>query len=264
MTIKIAIPLVIPLLLLQACQEEPDPIPDTIDTYQSYYNYLLEPYPVQWEIDDEIIGTGHEYGIPAQAIISLDSVEQELHIPGLDMQLLFNRIQAIISLDSVEQELHIQTRDSESGLWLDSLSHTMHESGAYMIALLGSEEEPHLMCEPMDTRPPASGMIKLRFLHTGPVLGLVDIYIGGDLAENKVLSGVDYTFVTEYVEATEENLWEAVIVTPANTLPADSTILSYTVNTIFRTGWIYLCTIGHSENSIESSYQIQVDDQPVN
>ncbi len=237
MTIKIAIPLVIPLLLLQACQEEPDPIPDTIDTYQSYYNYLLEPYPVQWEIDDEIIGTGHEYGIPAQAIISLDSVEQELHI---------------------------QTRDSESGLWLDSLSHTMHESGAYMIALLGSEEEPHLMCEPMDTRPPASGMIKLRFLHTGPVLGLVDIYIGGDLAENKVLSGVDYTFVTEYVEATEENLWEAVIVTPANTLPADSTILSYTVNTIFRTGWIYLCTIGHSENSIESSYQIQVDDQPVN
>ena len=237
MTIKIAIPLVIPLLLLQACQEEPDPIPDTIDTYQSYYNYLLEPYPVQWEIDDEIIGTGHEYGTPAKAIISLDSVEQELHI---------------------------QTRDSESGLWLDSLSHTMHESGAYMIALLGSEEEPHLMCEPMDTRPPASGMIKLRFLHTGPVLGLVDIYIGGDLAENKVLSGVDYTFVTEYVEATEENLWEAVIVTPANTLPADSTILSYTVNTIFRTGWIYLCTIGHSENSIESSYQIQVDDQPVN
>jgi len=236
MTIKIAIPLVIPLLLLQACQEEPDPIPDTIDTYQSYYNYLLEPYPVQWEIDDEIIGTGHEYGIPAQAIISLDQVEQELHI---------------------------QARDSESGLWLDSLSHTMYETGAYMIAILGTEEEPHLMCEPMDTRPPASGMIKLRFLHAGPVLGLVDIYIGGDLAENKVLSGVDYTFVTEYAEAAEENLWEAVIVTPANILPADSTILSYTVNTIFRTGWIYLCTIGHSENSIESSYQIQVNDQPV-
>ena len=237
MTIKIAIPLVIPLLLLQACQEEPDPIPDTIDTYQSYYNYLMEPYPVQWEIDDEIIGTGHDYGIPAQAIISLDSVEQELHI---------------------------QTRDSDSGLWLDSLSHTMYQNGAYMIALLGSEEEPHLMCEPMDTRPPASDMIKFRFLHAAPVLGLVDIYIGGDLPENKVLSEVDYTFVTEYAETTEKNLWEAVIVTPANTLPADSTILSYTANTIFRTGWIYLCTIGHSHNSIESSYQIQLYDQPVN
>jgi hypothetical protein len=236
MTIKIAVPLVIPLLLLQACLKEPDPIPDTIDTYQSYYNYLLEPYPVQWEIDDEIIGTGHDYGIPAQAIISLDHAEQELLI---------------------------QTRDSESGLFLDSLSHTMYENGAYMIAILGTEEEPHLMCEAMDTRPPASGMIKFRFLNAAPVLGLVDIYIGGDLAENKVFSGVEYTSVSEYAEATGENMWEAVIVTPANILPADSTILSYTANTIFRTGWIYLCTIGHSDNSIESSYQIQVDDQPV-
>ncbi len=233
---NIATPLFLMLILFSACQKDPDPIPDTIDTYHTYYNYLLEPYPVQWEIDDEIIGSGHEYGIPAQAIISLNQVEQELHI---------------------------QTRDSESGLWLDSLSHTMYENGAYMIAILGTEEEPHLMCEPMDTRPPASGMIKFRFLHAAPVLGLVDIYIGGDLAENKVLSEVDYTFVTEYAEATEENLWEAVIVTPANILPADSTIMSYTVNTIFRTGWIYLCTIGHSENSIESSYQIQVDDQPI-
>jgi hypothetical protein len=236
MTIKIAVPLVIPLLLLQACLKEPDPIPDTIDTYQSYYNYLLEPYPVQWEIDDEIIGTGHDYGIPAQAIISLDHAEQELLI---------------------------QTRDSESGLFLDSLSHTMYENGAYMIAILGTEEEPHLMCEAMDTRPPASGMIKFRFLNAAPVLGLVDIYIGGDLAENKVFSGVEYTSVSEYAEATGENMWEAVIVTPDNILPADSTILSYTANTIFRTGWIYLCTIGHSDNSIESSYQIQVDDQPV-
>ena len=236
MTIKNIVLLVIPLLLLQACLKAPDPIPQTIDTYHYYYNYLLESYDVQWEIDDEIIGTGHNYGIPAQATVSLDSSEQEVLI---------------------------QTRDSESGLLIDSLSHFMIEYGNYMIAIFGTEEEPHLICEPVELHSPASGMVKFRFLHTSPAMGLVDIYIGGDQSENKVYSEVDYTSVTDYAEATEENMWEALIVAPANILPADSTILSYTVNTIFRTGWSYLCIIGHSNNSIESSYQIQVDDQPV-
>jgi hypothetical protein len=236
MKIKIVVSLVIPLLLLQACLKNPDPIPETIDTYHFYYNYLLEPYDVQWEIDDEIIGVGHSYGITASAISSLNHVEQEVLI---------------------------QTRDSQSGLFIDSLSHTMIENGAYLIAMLGTEEEPHLMCEPMDTGRPATGMLKFRFLYTSPVLGLVDIYIGGDMAENKVLSGVEYASVTEYAEATEGDMWEAIIVTPANILPVDSTILSYTANTIFRTGWSYLCIIGHSDNSIESSYQIQVDAQPL-
>ncbi len=129
---KIATPLLLMLILLSGCLKDPDPIPETIDTYQKYYNYFLEPYAIQWDIDDEILGTGHAYGIPAEAIIILDQAEQELLIQALD---------------------------SDSGLLLDSLSYTMLENGAYMTAILGSEEEPHLLCEPIDTRPPASGMV---------------------------------------------------------------------------------------------------------
>jgi hypothetical protein len=233
---KIATPLLLMLILLSGCLKDPDPIPETIDTYQNYYNYFLEPYAIQWDIDDEILGTGHAYGIPAEAFIILDQAEQELLIQALD---------------------------SDSGLLLDSLSYTMLENGAYMTAILGSEEEPHLLCEPIDTRPPATGLIKFRFLHASPDMGPVDIYIGGDLPEHKVLSGVDYTSVTEYDETTETQLWEAIIVTPAGSLPADSSILSYTANTIFRSGWSYLCAIAHITSSIESSYQILVDDQPI-
>jgi len=233
---KIAAPLLLMLILLSGCMKDPDPIPETIDTYQSYYNYFLEAYDIQWDIDDDILGTGHAYGIPAEAIITLDQTEQVLLIQALD---------------------------SDSGLLLDSLSHTMLENGAYMTAILGSEEEPYLLCEPINTRPPATGMIKFRFLHASPDMGPVDIYIGGELPEHRVLSAVDYTSVTEYSEATEEELWEAIIVTPADSLPADSSILSYTANTIFRSGWSYLCAIAHSTSSIESSHQIQVDDQPI-
>ncbi len=236
MTLKYAVPLIIPLLLLQACLKDPDPVPETINTYHNYYNFLLEPYGVQWEIDDGIIGSGHAYGIPAEAVITLNQAEQNLLI---------------------------QARDTDSGLLLDSLSYTMFENGAYMIAILGTEEEPHLLCNAIDTRPPATGMIKYRFLHTAPAMGPVDIYIGGELAEHKVLSEVEYASFSEYKEATEMQLWDTITVTPANILPADSSILSYTANTIFRSGWSYLCSIGHTNSSSESSYQIFVDDQPI-
>jgi hypothetical protein len=232
----IAIPLLVLLILLPGCLDDPDPMPQTINTYQYYYNYLTEPYDLQWEIDDEIIGTGHSYGNPAAAMAILDSAEQEVTI---------------------------RARNSDNGQLIDSTSCLLFQNGAYMVALLGSEEEPHLLCKPMDTHSPSVGMTKLRFLHAAATMDPVDIYIGGELPEDKVLSEVEYTSVTEYLEFNEEMLWNAIIITPANTLPADSTILSYSENTIFRTGWVYLCIIGHSENSTESSYMLQVDPQPV-
>lgn len=233
---KIVIPLLLPLLLFQSCLGDPDPIPQTIDTYHYYYNYLLEPYALQWEIDANVIETGHNYGTPAEAIVELTELEQDVLI---------------------------RTRNIENNQLIDSLSHTMFENGAYMIAILGTEEEPYLICEPMDTRKPSTGRVKFRFLHTSKSMGPVDIYIGGDQPENLALAKVEFTNVSEYLEATEEQLWTSVIVTPPNSLPADSTILEYTANNIFQTGWIYLCTIGHTSNSSESSYEIQVDDQPI-
>jgi len=233
---KIAIPLLAPILLLQSCLGDPDPISDSIDTYHYYYNYLLESYGLQWEIDDDIIGSGHTYGV---------------------------RADAIVALTETEQEVLISSRNTENNQLIDTLSHTMFENGAYMIALLGIQEEPHLICEVMDTRVPSTGRVKFRFLNASESIGPVDIYIGGDQLEYLALAEVDYTHVSEYLESTEEKLLTSIIVTPANNLPGDSTILEYTDNTIFQTGGIYLCTIGHINNSNESPYQIQVDYQPV-
>ena len=221
---------------LQSCLKDPDPITQTINTYQFYYNYLLESFDVQWEIDDEVIGTGHSYGYPGEAIAILDQSEQDVLI---------------------------RASNSDNGNLLDTLSYKLMENFSYMVAILGTEDEPHLLCEPLDTRRPTSGMVKVRFLHAAAAMGPVDIYIGGGLPENKALAGTSYTTISEYLEFTEDKLWDAVIVTPADSLPADSTILSYTANTVFNTGSVYLCTIGHSTNSSESSVQMVADDQPV-
>jgi len=233
---NIAVPMLVLLISLQGCLKEPEPGPQTRNTYQYYYNYLTEDYGLQWEIDDITISTGHNYGYPTQG-------------------------QFVI--DSTEQEVLVRVKNSDSGGLIDSLSCLLYENGSYMIAQLGNEEEPYLLFEPIDTRYPSVGLVKLRFMHAAATMDPVDIYIGGDLPEDKVLSSVAYTSMTEYLEISEEALWNAVIVTPANTLPADSTILSYKVNTVFKTGLVYLCIIAHSENNVESPYMIQADDQPV-
>ena len=233
---NVAAPLLVLLISLQGCLKEPEPGPQTKNTFQYYYNYLTEDYDLQWQIDGVIVSSDHTYGVP-------------------------DRGQLVI--DSAEQEVLIRVKNSDSGELVDSLSCLLYENGSYMLAQLGNEEEPYLLCELMDTRMPTLGSVKLRFMHAASTMGPVDIYIGGDLPEYKVLSSVDYTSVTEYLELSLEALWNAVTVTPANTLPADSTILSYKANTIFQPGWVYLCVIANGENSIESPYMIQVDDQPV-
>jgi hypothetical protein len=236
MTKKIVLPFVIPLMLFQSCLGDLDPIPKSIDTYHYYYNNLLEAYPLQWEIDDVIIGNGHSYGVPAQAIVTL--------------------------ADTV-QDVLIRARNAENKLLIDSLTHIMFEYSSYMIALMGTEEDPYLICKEMDTRMPSAGRIKIHFLHTSEAMGPVDIYIGGDQPERLALTNMDFTQASHYLEATEENLWSSLIVTPASSLPADSSILEYTANDIFIPDRIYLCILEHTGNSSESSFQIQVVDQPV-
>jgi hypothetical protein len=233
---KYLVPILLMMLSFSACLKDPDPITQNINTYHYYYNYLLESYGLQWEIDELIIGTGHEYGIPAETLFELAETGQEVLI---------------------------RSRNAENDLLLDSLSYTMFENGAYMIALMGTQEDPHLICEDMDTRIPSAGRVKFRFLHASETLGPVDIYIGGDQAESLALADVDFTQVSEYLEATQEQMWNSIIVAPSNSLPADSTILEYTTNTIFQSGSIYLCVLAHVSSSSDSPFQIQVDYQPV-
>ena len=236
MTIRIAVSLIFSFLFFQSCLKDPEPLPENILTNHFYYNYLMEPYPVEWAIDDEQFGTDHDYGMPATVIYSMNQSEQTV---------LF------------------QVKDADNGILIDSLSYTLYGTGSYMIAILGTEEEPLLLCEALDTRPPQGGSVKVRFLHTSPVLGPVDVYIGGNLSENKTFSGVDYSDITDYMDETEFALWSEVTLTPAGILPADSTILSYTANSTFQSGYAYLCIIGHSNSSIESSFQIRADEHPI-
>jgi len=224
------------LLMIQSCQEDPKILPQHIDTGLYFFNNLLEPYDLQWEVDEVVIDSDHSYGVPAQISFYLDDDEP------------------------FEQEVLIRTRNSENYQLIDSLYYIIKRGVNFMIAIIGTEENPNLICEPMEGR--MTSNVKFRFLHTSEAMGPVDIYIGGDQPEHLALTAIDYTQVSEYLHATEEEIKASIIVTPATGRPADSTILEYTANSIFQSHGIYLCILEHVSSSTESPYQMQVNLEP--
>jgi len=130
-----------------------------------------------------------------------------------------------------------------------------HTYGTALLEFIEMDEE---------LQKPALGLVKLRFMHTTLGLDAVDLYIGGHTPEHKVVSEISFAQTTDYLEASQEDLWDSIIVTPMNVSPEDSSILSYTSNNVFLPNQIYLGVIGPTTNSSSSALQLQLYIQPVN
>ena len=223
------------LLLLPSCLDDPD-IPDPgLEARLIFYNNLMEADKVLWEVDQVETTTAQSYGIPVEGVAGLEGYSHQA------------RIKASLL---------------DAGASLDSLDYSLDPFRYYMVSLLGTEQETLLICDSMDTSYPTLGLVKMRFLQASQSMGAVDIYVGGALPEHLKASGVEYGQLSDYVESTHEAFWNAVIVSPADVLPADSTLLSYSANQSFLPNRTYFGIINHSEADPESSFRMQVFNQP--
>ena len=223
-----------------SCLKDPDPVPPLptpSGSYVNFYNFLTESYNIAWEINDVIVESEHPYGT---ALLEFIEMDKEL------------------------QNATFTVKESKSTLVIDSEVYEMEQNQFYSVSILGNEKDPHILFEPMEVQRPALGLIKLRFIHTTIGIDPVDLYVGGATPEHKVVSELSYAQTTEYLEASEEDLWESIIVTPVNVSPEDSSILSYTANNVFLPNNIYLGVIGRATSSASSALQIQIYNQPVN
>jgi hypothetical protein len=232
---KMLIVLLGSLILLPGCLPDPDTGPENLTARIIFYNNLLEADKILWKVEDAESASGYSYGIPYEASVDVDGYSHPVRIKASTL---------------------------EGGVTLDSLDYTLDPFRYYMVSIIGTEEEPRLLCDTMDTSFPTQGLVKMRFLQASESMGDIDIYIGGELPEHRKLSGISYGQLSEYLEATQESFWNAVIITPAESTPADSTILSYTVNNIFIPNNTYFGIINHNEVDPESSYRMQVFSQP--
>lgn len=237
MNLKLKSILLILLVTLTACEEDQEPpVPDPIHSYFNLYNFFTESYGLSWEIDGLLVESEHSYGI---SLLQSTIMEEEA------------------------QEVAITVKQSGTERILGSEVVEAKQNQFHSAFLLGNEQDPRMLLVPMELEKPSLGRIKWRFLHASLDLGSVDIYIGGHTAEYKAVSGVPFAQLTEYMESTQEELWESIIITPFETTPEDSILLSYQANNAFLPDHIYLGVIGHANNSQTSSLHLILYDQPV-
>lgn len=231
--------LLIYLLMMGGCTKDPDPVPpiDSNYSYFNLYNFLVEPYDVSWEIDGDVVVSNQLYGSPNLEFRAMEK-------------------------DSLE--MTINAKESGAERIIDGLTRQVEQFQYYLVSIMGNEADPTILCEPMELKKPSLGSVKLRIMHATMELGPLDLYIGGTTPDHKALSNIKFAQLTEYMEASQENLWQAIIITPYNRTPEDSTLMSYTANNAFLPNHIYMGVLGHTTSSSNSSLNLQLYDQPVN
>jgi len=222
--------------VLPGCLKNLDPPgPDPIQSYFGIYNFHTESYDLHWDINEEVFESSHAYGVA---------------------------LQGFVQLTDTKGDITFTIKESDSDRVIQSRTFLMEQYQYYSVSIMGNEEEPYLLFQQMDLSKPSTGMIRLGLMHTAMDVGLVDLYVGGTTPDHRVISGIEYAEITDYIEASEEELWEAVIITPMEMSPADSTILSYSANNAFFPDQVYLGVMGHSTNSSSSSLHFHLFNQP--
>ena len=169
---------IITVILIFGCKRDPDPdppLPDPIRSYYTLYNFCTENYDVRWELDGIMVIADHAYGTPHSGVITLNNYSQD------------------VSFDALI---------SGTGTVFKSQVYTMQKDGYYIVAILGSEENPYILFEPANLKPPDPGQLKIRFLQAVQELSAVDVYIGGTSNAFRKITGITYTDITNYEEVT--------------------------------------------------------------
>lgn len=224
----------------RACSLDPDPgpeLPEPIHSYFILYNYFPVSYDLLWEVNGYTLSAAHIYG---------------------------GTILGFVNLDSVANDISFAVKNSETGAPITEGNYRMEEYQFTMFAVMGTEQDPYILSDPLDLTPPSSGMIRIRFIQTCRNLDPVDVYIGGSAEEKKVVTGLAYREVSGYLESSLNDLMDSVIVANhGSATDTGSVAISTSGAGIFHPDRVYLGVIGYPDRSDTTSARLTFYDQPV-
>ena len=227
-------------ILGHACSLDPDPgpeLPEPIHSYFILYNYFPVSYDLLWEVNGYTLSVAHTYG---------------------------GTILGFVNLDSMANDITFAVKNADTGGLITEGNYRMEEYQFTMFAVMGTEQDPYILSDPLDLAPPSSGMIRIRFIQTCRHLDPVDVYIGGAAEERKVLNGIAYREVSGYLETSLNDLMDSVIVTNHGSAPdTGSVAISTSGASIFHPDRVYLGVIGYPDRSDTTSATLTFFDQPV-
>ena len=215
---------------------EPEPLPDEDRSYITLYNFLVESFEVKWYVDDVEVLAPHSYG---------------------------TTIFGGVLLDEESEDISFVVNNGFNGLFLESNTIRMTKDKYYIAVIFGTEEDPVLLIQELETTPPTSDHLNIRFLHATENLDTVDVYMGGTSSEKLLISGLTFGSISDYEVVSENDVKASVTVTLHDSIyKEENELLSYKDNNLVNNNSNNLTVIAPSSNTSPSELTVWLYEQP--
>lgn len=224
---KLSIFFVILPLLLTSCKKDPEPTPVDIRAYASIISLLREPFSITWVVDGVEVPDDQAYG---------------------------QRIMGGILMAGDTEEISFTANNADTGSQIESLLLNMERDKDYLIVLYGSADEPLMLFQELETTRPEPSQVKFLFLHAADSLDPVDIYMGDTEVENREVSNLSYSELSEYFQVSDYSARTSVTVSEhGDVFDPEKEFMNYTFNDLIVSNTNYFSVVGYENGDREDA-----------
>ncbi len=209
--------LLMSIVLLGACSnnnEEPEPSINYEMAMLRTFNYVTADISLDFYMDDALTIEGVAYAFGSLSEFKFEE-----------------------GSNSVTHSIRVNDGDEVFSTELDVVA-----DASYLSAVIGPlSGGGKVIIANNDLTTPATGNIRLRFLHAYNNEGAVDIYVGGREASNKLVNNLEYGELSDYYEIAVDDINSNFVLTKTGVAPnVDTDLIQSTDNDSHEAGDIYL------------------------
>jgi hypothetical protein len=204
-------------LVTFSCKKDPEPEPEVIRAYCLLYHFVSGLESITWTVD----------GVEVP-----DAMDYSEYFPG-----------AVI-LNTTAEDIEFTAKNDANGEVLASQLLALEKNKYYSIIMTGTEEEPLLLADQIETTQPQPGKVKFQFLDAVKGPQSIDVYMGGTTADKRVVSDLQYNTLSLPVEVSDFDARAAMTVSAHSAeYNQDSVLLTSVYNGDLISGAGYLSVI---------------------
>jgi hypothetical protein len=142
---------------------------------------------------------------------------------------------------------------------------SLEQDKFYNVIVGGSEDDPSLLIDEIDTYPPAAAKVKFQIFHAIPDQGPVDLYMGDTTMDKRVLTALEYLDLTDPFEVTDFDARALIVVTAhSDEFDQDSLLIRAEYNDQVISGASYLTVLAHDTWNTDSKLVYWLYNLPLN
>jgi hypothetical protein len=200
------LPLLLTLFILTSCSDDDEgpivlPPIEYENAFIDLFNYYDEGTVVSWYVDEALLEADQKFAFGAKREFEFDSNDKTIKLKAED----------------------------KNANVLVEWTPKVEEGKLYYSSVTGPSGETKLIFGECDETAPAADHVRIRFIHSYSGVDAIDVYLGGETDEYKVVSNLEYTFLSQYIEVKHDELDVLLVCTPVGVDPDPDTDLYRTV-----------------------------------